>query len=123
VHPTLIYDGECGFCTTSAAWVSKRWPEGEGARAVPWQHLSNDELDAMALGPDELARAAWWVEGDRHDEGARAVARALLATEGPWAIVGKLLLLPPLVWLAPWGYRVVARFRHRLPGGTPACKL
>ncbi len=121
--PTLIYDGDCGFCTTTAAWVSKHWPERDGTRAVPWQHLSSGEVLATTLSADELARAAWWIDGDCQEEGARAVARALIATEGPWAIVGKVLLHPPLAWLAPWGYRLVARYRSRLPGGTPACKL
>ena len=30
---------------------------------------------------------------------------------------------PPLRWLAPYLYRLIARNRHRLPGGTPACAI
>jgi predicted DCC family thiol-disulfide oxidoreductase YuxK len=31
--------------------------------------------------------------------------------------------LPGLRQLSAWGYRMVARNRHRLPGGTPACEM
>ncbi len=46
-----------------------------------------------------------------------------MATHGPWAVAGRILLAPPVSWVAPLGYRLVARYRHRLPGGTPACKV
>jgi hypothetical protein len=34
-----------------------------------------------------------------------------------------LLLSPPLSWLAPPVYRLIARHRDKLPGGTAACAL
>jgi len=120
---TLLFDGDCGVCTTTAAWVARRWPQGEPPQAIAWQLLSHEELVECDLSLDELARAAWWVEGDHRDEGSRAVARALQATTGRWSFAGRILLVPPLSWIAALGYRVVARYRHRLPGGTPACKL
>jgi len=123
VDRTLLYDGDCGFCTTTAAWVSQRWPKHDAPRAVPWQLLSAQEVLASALSSDDLASAAWWLDGHRRDRGARAVARALIATESSWSVVGRILLVPPVSWVAPWGYRLIARFRYRLPGGTPACKL
>ncbi|MGH9170291.1 MAG: hypothetical protein ACRD0Z_05400, partial [Acidimicrobiales bacterium] len=36
---------------------------------------------------------------------------------------GRALSVPPLRWLAAAVYPVVARVRHRLPGGTPACRV
>lgn len=120
---TLIYDGDCGFCTTSANWISGHWPPEDGVRAVPWQRLTADFAKETSLSEDDFKRSAWWIEGDRQDEGARAVARALIAARGSWSIVGRLLLAPPLSWIAPTGYRIVAHYRYRLPGGTPACKL
>ena len=37
-------------------------------------------------------------------------------------MVGQLILVPPLSWLAIPSYALVARFRSYLPGTTPACK-
>ena len=120
---TLVYDGECGFCTTSANWISRRWPEEGGPDAVPWQYLSPDAIAEAHLSQDDLKRSAWWIDGDQREEGFRAIARALIAAGGLWAIVGRVLLVPPISWVAPLGYRMVARYRYRLPGGSPACKV
>jgi len=122
-RPTLIYDGDCGFCTTAARWVARRWDGAPAPVAVPWQRVPVEQAARMHLSADEMARSAWWSEGGRVEEGSRAVARALEATDGPWALVGRALLVPPISWVAPWGYRLVARYRHRLPGGTPACRV
>ena len=122
-RPTLIYDGDCGFCTSSANWISRRWNKVDAPRAVPWQRLSDDVAAEMKLTRDDFARSAWWFDGVNVEEGSRAVARALMAPHGPWAVVGWILLVPPVSWLAPLGYRLVARYRYRLPGGTPACKV
>ena len=118
----LVYDGDCGFCTTSASWIARHWPEGDGRVAVPWQRLSPDEVRETHLSQDELRRAAWWIEGEEAEEGSRAIARALIAARGRWSLAGWILIAPPVSWIAPLGYRVVARYRYRLPGATPACK-
>jgi predicted DCC family thiol-disulfide oxidoreductase YuxK len=119
---TLVYDGECGFCTTSANWIVRRWPDEGGPMAVPWQRLSDDAMQEMHLSLDDVQKAAWFVEGNRSDGGSRAIGRALGAAGGTWAVIGWSLLNPPISWVAPLGYRLVARYRDRLPGGTPACK-
>lgn len=119
----LVYDGDCGFCTASAAWIARRWPAGNGPEAVPWQRLPPAVAARAGLTRGDLERAAWWIEGAaRPEEGPRAVAAALVAARRPWPMVGHALSAPPLSWLAPSGYRIVARYRHRLPGGTPACR-
>jgi predicted DCC family thiol-disulfide oxidoreductase YuxK len=122
-RPTLIYDGACGFCTTSAGWVSRRWTGADAPIAVPWQQLTEARVVELQLSQDDFDRSAWWVEGGRAEGGFRAVARALVATHGPWAVAGRILLVPPVSWVAPLGYALVARYRSRLPGGTPACKV
>jgi predicted DCC family thiol-disulfide oxidoreductase YuxK len=119
----LLYDGDCGFCTMSAAWVSRRWTGPDPPRAIAWQLLSEETLVRLGLTDVDVARSAWWIEGRHLEEGSRAIARALVATHGPWVIAGRMLLLPPIAWVAPLGYRLVARFRHRLPGGTPDCRV
>jgi predicted DCC family thiol-disulfide oxidoreductase YuxK len=122
-HATLVYDGDCGFCTTSALWISRRWSKDGGPEVVPWQRLSHEVILASGLNRDDFARAAWWIDGSRCDEGSRAVARALIAAGGLWSMVGRAILVPPISWVGPLVYRMVARYRYRLPGGTPACKI
>jgi predicted DCC family thiol-disulfide oxidoreductase YuxK len=37
--------------------------------------------------------------------------------------VAAVMVVPPFSWLSALSYRLVAKYRHKLPGGTPACKL
>ena len=118
----LIFDGDCGFCTTVANWVAARW-SGD-ARVVPWQRLTGDELVALSLTREDVLAAVWWIDADgRRWRAHLGIARALIAGSGWSAAVGRALLVPPLRWIAAAGYPLVARWRHRLPGGTPACRL
>lgn len=119
----LVYDGDCGFCTTSATWIAARWKPPGRAELVPFQRLGDAGLARLGLTADDVTRAAWWVEDGRRSRGHLAVAHALMAAGGGWGLVGRVLLVPPLRELAAVGYRIVARYRYRLPGGTPACRL
>ncbi len=120
--PLLIYDGDCSFCTSSANWVSARW-HGR-AHAVPWQRLTDDELAAYGLGVDDARAAAWWVDPDgRTSRGHLAIARSLAAGAGWPAAAGRLLLSLPFRWVGAAVYPAVSRWRHRLPGATPACRI
>ena len=102
-------------------WIAARW-RGD-ARAVPWQRLSDDELAALGLTRDDVRAAVWWIDADgRRSRAHVATARSLIAGSGWTALAGRLLLVPPLRWLAAAGYPLVARWRHLLPGGTPACR-
>ena len=120
--PLLVYDGDCSFCTASAQWVAARW-RGP-AQAVAWQHLAPDELAGLALTLDDVRSAAWWIdEAGQRSRGHLAIAQALAAAHGWPTICGRALLIPPLRWIAGGIYPLVARRRHRLPGGTPACRM
>lgn len=116
--PTLIFDGDCGFCTGSVEWLERRL--AREVVIVPWQRA---ELAHWGLTEADARRYAWWVdEAGRAHRGHRAAARALRASRGAWPLVGWLLLVPPLSWLAAVGYRLVAKTRGHLPGTTPACR-
>ena len=114
----LVYDGDCAFCTRSARWVEHRVDGRADVR--PWQAL---DLDELGLTEDDVASAAWWVEGKRRDRGHRSIGRALIAIGGLWGLAGRLLLVPPVSWVAAPVYALVARYRHKMPGGTDACRI
>jgi predicted DCC family thiol-disulfide oxidoreductase YuxK len=117
----LVFDGDCGFCSSAARWVSAGW-HGP-AHAVPWQELSPAELAGFGLTEDDARRTVWWLDaGGRRFSGHRAVAHSLAAGRGWRRALGRLLLVPPLPWLGAAVYPLVVRNRHRLPGGTPACR-
>jgi predicted DCC family thiol-disulfide oxidoreductase YuxK len=117
--PVLVFDGDCSFCTTSATWIEHRLPDA--VRVEPWQRL---DLQAFGLTERDVTTAAYWVdERGKTYRGHRSIAKALIAAGRGWKPVGALMLIPPFSWLAALSYFVIAKNRHRLPGGTPACKL
>ncbi|MFV0258201.1 MAG: thiol-disulfide oxidoreductase DCC family protein [Acidimicrobiales bacterium] len=116
--PILVFDGDCGFCTRVAGWAERRLPPGP--MVVPWQVL---DLDRLGLDREQVETAAYWIDGSRRWRGHEALARAALAMGPPYAVVGAVLCVPPVSWMAAIGYRLVARFRHRLPGGTANCRV
>lgn len=117
-QPVLVFDGDCGFCTTSVRFAERRI--GVRARVTPWQFA---DLAALGTTRERAEREVLWVERGRVYGGAQAVARLLAAAGPPWSLAGLALRVPPFRWVAQGLYRLVARNRHRLPGGTPACAL
>ena len=121
IQPTLVFDGDCGFCTASVNWL-ERWCR-PAARFVPWQEL---DLAEHGLTEAQVTRAVQWlpVSGSAPiRSGAQAVARLLLRARWPWRPVGALMMVPPISWLAALMYRIIAANRYRLPGSTPACAV
>ena len=117
--PLLVFDGDCAFCTT---WVRRLeralrvFPE-----AQPWQWIDHD---AVGLSRDDVTHYVWLLADGRRYRGHAAVAALLRRQRGTgWRFVGHLLVTPPFSWAAAVAYAVIARFRHRLPGGTPACAM
>ena len=115
-RPVLVFDGDCGFCTSSAD-LADRWLRIP--TVAPWQRL---DLESLGLDEARCAEALQWVAVDGTvRSGERAVIAALWHRGGLFTVPAA--LLAALRPLAGVGYRLVARNRHRLPGGTPACRL
>jgi predicted DCC family thiol-disulfide oxidoreductase YuxK len=116
---TLVFDGDCGFCTRCVALVPRS--ARRTTVVVPYQRA---DMAALGLTAAECAEAVQWVADDGSRARGHAAIGRLLQTGGPaWRIVGTALLVPPVSWLAALVYRLVAANRMRLPGGTPACAL
>ncbi len=121
--PWLVFDGDCAFCTSSATWVAARLhrTEGPDARLVPWQFT---DLAALGTTEERATTEVLWVEPDgRIRGGAAAFAAWLRFRGGLYALLGRAMELPLVRTVAGVVYRVVARNRDKMPGGTPACAL
>ena len=113
----LIYDGDCGFCRRSLGWARAL---GAAAPAAPWQAL---DLTGYDLTTAEATSAAWFIQGRTRASGHLAIA-AFLATSRHWIVraLAHLLASRLAAPAAARTYAWVAEHRHRLPGGTTACR-
>lgn len=118
--PMLLFDGDCGFCTSSASWLAARLDPR--VQVVPFQRV---DLARAGIDPDRARREVLWVPvRGRVRGGADAVAQALASgRHRRWRLTGRVLALPPVLWVAGFVYRWVSRHRDRMPGGTPACAV
>jgi len=114
----LIFDGDCGFCTTVAAKARALLPDH--VRVEPWQALP---IADYGLTEADVSTAAYFIDdGGAAWRGHEAVAQALASRGGPFRLA-QLLRFPPVSWLAAPGYRLIAKYRYQLPGSTDACRL
>ncbi len=113
----LIYDGDCAFCEL---WVNRL---REWLPFFPEAKASNDiEIDSLGLSTRDVQKYVWYVTPSHHYGGYLATS-ALLRAQPKFTLrlLGTLLTLWPISWLAAGVYGLIARFRHKLPGGSPAC--
>lgn len=116
-RPVLVYDGDCGFCTSSVRLLGRLPVEAD---VVAFQFA---DLGALGTTASRAEREVLWIEESVVYGGARAVARLFACAGGRWRTLGLIAGVPPLSWLARGVYALVSANRHRLPGGTPACSL
>ena len=115
-RPTMLYDGACGVCTGAVELAVEHLPD-----RVDWEPFQTADLAAYGVSEAEASTSVHLVEpSGRITHGAAAAGRVLVLSGGPAALLGHLLLAPPVSWVAEAVYRLVTRLRHRLPGATPA---
>jgi predicted DCC family thiol-disulfide oxidoreductase YuxK len=112
----LVYDGDCAFCTTCARVLERIGPDAE---IVAWQLT---DLAELGISEEQAVDAVQWVQIDGTVRSGHEAIAAVLNTAGRiWRIIGHMVLLPGISWMAAKVYRLIADNRYRLPGGTPAC--
>ena len=116
---TLVYDGDCGFCTTSAKWIERRLDDD--VRVEMWQAL---DIESMGLTNDDVTTAAYFVDPDGTlHRGHDGIGRSLEHMGLPFKAAGWLMRRPPVSWAAKPVYALVAKYRYKLPGATDACRI
>jgi len=114
-----VFDGDCAFCTTWVGRLERALPRFP--RSVPYQWA---DLDSLGLTTDDVTRYAWFIT-PTHQYGGHLAFSALLRSQPSLALrfAGQLIATPPFSWAASVGYSIISATRHRLPGGTPACRM
>jgi predicted DCC family thiol-disulfide oxidoreductase YuxK len=115
--PTLIYDGECGFCSQAVALL-RRWDREQVLRFVPFQDGAAVARFGIAL--PALAAAMHLIRPDgRVYAGADAAPELLRLLPGKrW--LAPLFRVPGVLPLARRAYAWIAARRHCLVRGVPA---
>lgn len=118
MRATLVFDGQCGFCTRCAGWLH-RLDRRKQVRLRPFQ--GHGVLTECGLTAAQAAASVSWIDNDtgRQASGAEAVNLALAAALGTRAPLVLYRFTRPVQERL---YRLVARNRHRLPGVRPYCE-
>ena len=115
----LVFDGDCGFCTTTANWIKKN--SRVALEIAPYQWT---DLDRYGLTAEEAAARVQLVMGDKVFVGHYCMSKLLLIQPNPLLkLIGALMVMPGAEPISAKIYEWIAANRQRLPGGTPACKL
>jgi predicted DCC family thiol-disulfide oxidoreductase YuxK len=116
--PVLYFDGDCGFCSSVARKTQRLRLD------IQIETLQSVDLVSLGIDPAIAERMIPLLSpnGDV-TYGHKAIAKALETGPWYWVQVGHLLESSILKKPAATTYAFLARHRHRLPGGTPACRL
>ena len=87
---------------------------------LPYQRL---ELAEYSLSKELTEQAVYYVRDGQTWAAADGIAHCLIDSRTFWSLAGRALLLPGICQLARVVYFWVATNRHRLPGGTPECRI
>jgi len=115
----LIFDGDCGFCTTTANYIDRKF---QGKLTVePWQF---SDLAKFGLTKEQASAKVQLNVNGKNYAGHAAFAKLLRLHPNPLVkLVGVILVIPPINLVSRSGYLLIAKYRQKLPGGTPACEL
>jgi predicted DCC family thiol-disulfide oxidoreductase YuxK len=119
----LIYDGDCQFCQLSLDFGVKN------LRIFP-QYVAFQKIDPKDFGlTTQQVRSQIWLAQKSPAKiaplGGHLAAGAILKLQpSRWLrVIGWLASTPPTSWAANVLYKLIAANRHRLPGGSRACKI
>ena len=116
---TLLYDGDCRFCTRSAHTIQRRFGR---ARVTLRNFQEPGVLEAHPSITHEAAMKKMHLVLDdgRVFAGAEAFAR-IVATVPVLGWLAWLYYVPGIRQLADLGYALIAKYRYRLFGRTAQC--
>jgi predicted DCC family thiol-disulfide oxidoreductase YuxK len=115
-HPKteVWYDGDCPLCQRSRSWCESR----DHGALFAFRDFRNRADDELPVSRNQLDAAMWVRDSEgRLHRGFEAWRRILAELPG-WRWLAALSSAPPLRWLGPPIYALVARWRRHLPLGN-----
>jgi predicted DCC family thiol-disulfide oxidoreductase YuxK len=110
---TVLFDGDCGVCQGLKQFAESHDTTGRLTFA-PFQTADLDNL-SPGLSRKMAGQALYFIRADgQRFRGAKAVFETMKRLPGLWSLVGAVLSLPLLSWLAEPFYRLFARRRARI---------
>lgn len=115
----LIFDGDCGFCTTTANWINRN--SRVAIEIVPYQWA---DLSDFGITTSEAAAKVQLSHGKNIYAGHRCMSMLLQIQPNPvLKLIGRIMILPGINLISARLYDWIAENRQKLPGGTPACRI
>jgi len=123
----LLYDGSCGFCARSVQFVLRHESDRRTLRFAALDSAIGLEVRARHPAIEGVDSVVWVdTEDSRNGEEvlvrSAAVLRVLKYLGGVWRMLAALAVIVPRS-LADAAYDFIARHRHKLTRGNPACLL
>jgi predicted DCC family thiol-disulfide oxidoreductase YuxK len=117
---TLLYDGTCGFCARTVAWIQRR-DRHQRIVAMPCQGAVRTGSAPVTL--EDCGKSFWAITADSEVKGLGQGAALIVATllDRTWPIA--VARLPGIRQALDLGYRFIAHNRHRLPGIKGMCAV
>ena len=117
---TLLYDGECRFCTAGSERLA-----GMAAPGVI-RRVSSKDAGEMARLParvrEGIGGALQLVSADGEVASGAAAVNRVLATRRVWRLVTWVYWVPGIRQVCDWAYGLVARNRYRVMGKVESCE-
>ncbi len=121
----LIFDGDCGICTTTAEYIKKRSNESF-IKVKPYQVLNLNEIH-NELNAVKTSKSVYFYEVNtsRIYSKSKAVFMALKKMNGVYKVMGYLLDNPLFVFISNPIYNLIAKNRTKISKlfGLNACKI
>ncbi len=115
----LIFDGDCGFCTSTSKYIAKR--SKVPIEIIPWQYV---DFINLPITKEDCADQVYLLVDGKPFGGHEGFAMILRVQPNAFIrFIGSVAMSKALRWFSKPTYRLVAKYRHKLPGGTPACKM
>lgn len=114
----FLFDGDCAFCSSSARLLIRLI--GQTSDVIPFQRA---DLKRLGVRLEDAQSAVQYLSAEERYQGALAIAKCLIDSRKPAAFLGWFIKTPVILSFAELIYTWVAKNRHKLPGGTPACQL
>lgn len=113
-QPVLFYDGDCGFCNGSVAFVLRHEKQHHLLFAPLQGETAAVALPVSGLPADIGQKSIVLYDNDNFFIRSRAAFRAMKHMGGIWKIFAAVLSLIPTA-ITDLGYRAVARYRGHIP--------